>query len=217
MDQPERTTGIVLRTRLLTESSLIAHWLTADAGRVATVARGARRPKSTFRGKIDLFHEADFTFRRSRRSELHTLCELNLGATFGGLRTDWRRLTQACYGVALIEQTTETDTPLPGTWALFRAFLGEAEVAPWSPSTVLALELRHLADLGQLPDFERESLPARARELAEHLLHAGWGVPVGAGLDPGLIPLSRFLRGFLAFHLGRLPRGRGEALGERGF
>ena len=38
-----RTTGLVLRTRPLTETSLIVQWLTRDFGRVATVAKGARR------------------------------------------------------------------------------------------------------------------------------------------------------------------------------
>ena len=61
----ERTTGVVLRTRPLTETSLIVQWLTPDLGRVATVAKGARRPKSPFRGQIDLFYRAEFSFMRS--------------------------------------------------------------------------------------------------------------------------------------------------------
>src|SRR5207302_4043038 len=74
----ESATGLILRTRPLTETSLIIHWLTPDLGRIATVAKGARRPKSPFRGKLDLFYLADFSFSRSRRSELHNLREVNL-------------------------------------------------------------------------------------------------------------------------------------------
>ena len=88
MTTEERTTGVILRTRLLTETSVIVHWLTVDAGRLATVARGARRPKSAFRGKLDLFHEADLVYRRSSRSELHTLGEVVLRETFPALRGD---------------------------------------------------------------------------------------------------------------------------------
>ena len=44
----ESATGMILRTRPLTETSLIVHWLTPDFGRIATVAKGARRPKSPF-------------------------------------------------------------------------------------------------------------------------------------------------------------------------
>ena len=74
----ESTHGIILRTRPLTETSLIVHWLTAESGRVATVAKGARRPKSPFAGKLDLFYVADFSFSRSRSSQLHTLREVKL-------------------------------------------------------------------------------------------------------------------------------------------
>ena len=70
-DMIETATGIILRTRPLTETSLIVHWLTPDFGRLATVAKGARRPKSPFAGQLDLFYAADFSFSRSRSSDLH--------------------------------------------------------------------------------------------------------------------------------------------------
>src|SRR3954468_17723898 len=103
----ERSTGIILRTRPLTETSLIVHWLTPDVGRIATVAQGARRPKSPFRGKLDLFYEADFSFARSRKSELHNLREVVLSDTHGALRENLGWLQQASYFTALVEQTTE--------------------------------------------------------------------------------------------------------------
>ena len=40
----ESASGIILRTRPLTETSLIVHWLTAEAGRVATVAKARGGP-----------------------------------------------------------------------------------------------------------------------------------------------------------------------------
>ena len=74
----QSATGMILRTRPLTETSLILHWLTPDFGRIATVAKGARRPKSPFLGKLDVFYLADFSFSRSRRSDLHALREVSL-------------------------------------------------------------------------------------------------------------------------------------------
>ena len=114
----EKSPGLILRTRLLTETSLIVHWLTPDLGRIATVAKGARRPKSPFRGKLDLFHVADLSFARSRRSELHTLREVAIRETYPALRQDLQLLRQAAYAAQLIEQTTETETPLPGMFQL---------------------------------------------------------------------------------------------------
>src|SRR5206468_11240639 len=88
-------TGLILRTRPLTETSLIVHWLTPNFGRLATVAKGARRPKSPFRGQLDLFYLADFSFYRSRRSDLHILREVSLRDTNAALRQDLDRLQQA--------------------------------------------------------------------------------------------------------------------------
>ncbi len=209
----EAATGVILRTRPLTETSLIVQWLTEGAGRISTVAKGARGPKSPFRGKLDLFHVADLTFRRSRRSDLHTLAEVGLRETHPGLRADWRRLTRAAYGVALIEQSTETDTPIPETYLLFLGYLGHVHgpgAVPWS---VLALELKHLAEMGMAPDLDRAALPRESRSLAEALLEADWeGVGRLEARPSAIAPLARFLQGFLVFHLGRLPRGRSEAL-----
>ena len=61
----QSATGIILRTRPLTETSVIVNWLTPDFGRISTVAKGARRPKSQFAGKLDLFYLADFSFVRA--------------------------------------------------------------------------------------------------------------------------------------------------------
>src|SRR4051795_11436510 len=82
----ENATGIILRTRLLSDTSLIVQWLTPNLGRISTVAKGARRPQSPFRGKLDLFYLADFNFARSRRSELHTLREVSIRDTRKAIR-----------------------------------------------------------------------------------------------------------------------------------
>src|SRR5258706_14789866 len=104
----ESATGLVLRIRPLTETSLIVHWLTPTLGRLATVAKGARRPKSPFRGRLDLFYLADFSFSRSRSSELHNLREVAIREAHSFLRQDIAYLRQAAYCVNLIEQATET-------------------------------------------------------------------------------------------------------------
>ncbi len=212
----ERAYGVILRVRLLTETSLVVHWLTAEHGRIATVARGARRPKSPLRGKLDLFHAGELTFRRSRHSDLHQLGEVVLGETHPMLRRDWRRLTQASYGVAVLETATESDTPVPELWPVFTGFLNCVNAREPTSEPVLALELKVLEVLGQFPDLERESMAPAARQRAAWLASADWEEIGGAAGDsanaPVAAPLARFLHGFLIYHLGRLPKGRAEAL-----
>src|SRR5512137_1196935 len=140
----ERTEGVILRTRPLTETSLIVQWLTPSLGRLATVAKGARRAKSPFRGKLDLFYLADFSFSRSRRSELHTLREVGLRETNSGLREDLGLLQQACYCAALMEQATEMETPLASEFELVMGLLRQLLAQPPQATTIFAFELKLL-------------------------------------------------------------------------
>jgi DNA repair protein RecO (recombination protein O) len=209
----ERAQGIILRTRLLTETSLIAHWLTAEHGRVATVAKGARRPKSPFRGKLDLFYSADFSYARSRRSELHTLKEVSLLDTHPKLREEIGYVQQASYAAALLEQTTETDTPLPSLFELFSGFIAHLPTEPPQPKNVFALELKLLDDLGLKPDPAEASLSPGARQVVERLAEDDWPVIRTLRLTPVQeVELRQHLHGFLIYHLGKFPNSRPAAL-----
>ncbi len=210
----ERATGIILRTRPLTETSLIVQWLTAEHGRIATVAKGARRPKSPFRGKLDLFFTGDFSFVRSRRSELHNLREVSLLETHASLRKDFHKLEQAAYAAALIEQTTETDTPLPELHALLLELLKHlSEHAP-AAETIIAFELKVLYTLGLQPDTDETTRTEGSRLLLKKLAEEDWSwIALVKASDAQLREMTQFLHGFLIYHLERLPKGRAAALG----
>jgi DNA repair protein RecO (recombination protein O) len=205
----ETASGLILRTRPLTETSLIVHWLTPQPGRLATVAKGARRPQSPFRGKLDLFYEADFTFVRSRRSDLHTLREVGLRDTHAAIRQDLAYLQQASYGAALIEQSTETDTPLPAIFELMQGFLHVLPRQSPQPHLVLALEIKLLHELGLEPDLSDRRLTPGSTELLKAFSASDWEPilrikPTAAQLTE----LRQFLHGFLIYHLGKLPANR---------
>ena len=163
----ENAAGLVLRTRPLTETSLIVHWLTPNLGRVATVAKGARRPKSPFRGKLDLFYLADFSFSRSRRSELHTLREVSLRETHSRLREDLGLLQQASYCAALVEQATETETPLQHVFDLMIGLLAHLTAQPLPATTIFSFELKLLTELGLKPDLDKSQLNPGTKQLVQ--------------------------------------------------
>lgn len=211
----EAAQGIILRTRPLTETSLIVHWLTPELGRLATVAKGARRPRSPFAGKLDLFYTADFSFSRSRHSELHLLREVSLRATRGAIREDLARLQQAGYAAGLIEQATETETPLPEIFELARSFLDHLCSSAPQPQNVFALELKLLRELGLAPELTEARLTAGARKVIAALGEGDWNASARLRLTGSQTSeVRQFLQGFLAFHLGRLPRGRAAAVAE---
>lgn len=209
----ETATGLVLRTRALTETSLIVQWLTPTLGRLSTVAKGAYRPKSPFRGKLDLFYLADFSFSRSQRSNLHTLSEVSLVGTHSALRQELWAFQQASYGAALIEQTTEAETPLPEIYELMRGFLqGLTERAP-QPRMVLAFELKLLGALGLEPDLDISPLSSGAKGIAQTLVAGDWkAISLLEATPAQAAELRRFLSGFLVFHLGKVPQNRASAL-----
>src|SRR5262249_16275654 len=154
----ETATGLVLRTRPLTETSLIVQWLTKDHGRLATVAKGARRAQSPFRGKLDLFYLADFSFTRSRRSELHNLPEVALRDPHRPLRENLSCLEQISYCATLVEQVTETDTPLGGIFELLNGLLNHVPAHTLQARTIFSFELKLLDELGLGPDLSSVNL-----------------------------------------------------------
>ena len=119
----QTTTAILLRKRKFSDTSLIVSWCTESLGCIQTVAKGARRVKSPFAGKLDLFFETEIQIAPARKSTLHTLTEVTLRRTFSGIRQSYLRIQTAAYFVELIELCTERDHDEPELFALLhRAF-----------------------------------------------------------------------------------------------
>lgn len=209
----DSASGIILRTLPLTDTSLIIHWLTPNFGRIATVAKGARRPKSPFAGKLDLFYEADFSFSRSRSSDLHTLREVSLRKTNGAIREDILKLQQAAYAAAFTVQTTEAETPLSNIFEVVQEFLEALCAHATTMQTIFAFELKMLRELGLEPDWEDTKLAEGTKKIAKVLGERRFSDIFGLKLaDSQTSELRQFLHGFIIYHLGKVPRGRAQAL-----
>ncbi len=141
----ESSHAILLRKTKLSETSLIVTWLTDAHGVVKTVAKGARRPKSTFAGRLDLFYEAEIQFVPSTRSELHQLREVVLRDTHDPIRLSYPRLELASYFVELLELTSVPDQPIPEIANLLRRALGWLDSHEPNRRALLHFE-RELAD-----------------------------------------------------------------------
>jgi DNA repair protein RecO (recombination protein O) len=142
----ETTAAILLRRTKLTETSLIVTWFTEAHGKIKTVAKGARQPKSRFAGVLDLFFDCEIHFARSQKSELHQLREVVLRNPHEGLRKDYGRVALGAYFVELIELVTEPDHPAPELHDLLMRAFGHLNE---NPATLRAL--RHFeAELTRL-------------------------------------------------------------------
>ena len=154
--EPERAEGIVLRLQPVTESSLILTWFTREAGKLKTMAKGARRPKSHFRGKLDLFYRDEILFLRSRRSDLHLLHDCFVENAHARLRDSVATLTSAAYACELVEAATEPEDANAAVFDLLADTLGRLEKQPRAV-LLLWFEVQLLTATGWRPVWKAET------------------------------------------------------------
>ena len=149
---------------------MIVTWFTQSLGKLKTVAKGARRPKSPFAGRLDLFFAADITFALSRRSELHILREVSVRDPREGLRLQYERTLLAAYFVELVEMTTEFEHPAPEVYDLLRRALNYLDKAEPSRRAMMHFEGRLGRLLGVIGEHNADVQPSQAiLRLAGHL------------------------------------------------
>jgi DNA repair protein RecO (recombination protein O) len=73
-----KTQAFVLRKYDFTESSFIVHFFSRDFGAVSLVAKGAKRPKSEFRGNLEILNLLEIEFVRKEGSDLGALRRIEL-------------------------------------------------------------------------------------------------------------------------------------------
>ena len=158
----ETTDAILLRKIKLTESSLIITWFSESLGKMKTVAKGARRPRSPFAGRLDLFYAAEINFSRSRRSELHSLREVVVRDLREGLRLQYERTQMAAYFVELVELTTEFEHPVPEIYDLLRRALDHLNQHEPTRRAMMHFEREMSRLLGVTGENNAETDPAQA-------------------------------------------------------
>ncbi len=140
--------------------------------------------------------------------------ELSLRETHIGLRKDLGLLRQASYCAALLEQATETETPLDRAFGLMTGLLAHLMALPPTPVGIFSFELKLLTELGLKPDLDKSRLNPGTTQLVRTLTETDW--PIISRLRPTTAQaaeLDHFLHGFVVQHLGRIPKGRETALG----
>ncbi len=138
--------GIILRLTKLTDTSLIVTWCVEGVGLVKTVAKGARRPKSSFSGKLDLFFTAELYWVDSAKSELGTLRELVVTEYAEGIRKQYKNTMVAGYFASLTEsvmEAGEADDDVYGLLVRGYKYLSESTVE-WRAITHFEKELAAL-------------------------------------------------------------------------
>jgi DNA repair protein RecO (recombination protein O) len=93
-----REQGVVLRTWKLGEADRIVVFLTQGEGKVRAVAKGVRKTKSRFGGRLEPFSHVDLSLYRGRELDIVTQAEVI--TPFRALREDYDRVVA---GTAMLE------------------------------------------------------------------------------------------------------------------
>lgn len=126
-----RDEGVVLRTHKLGEADRIVVLLTRGRGKIRAVAKGVRKTKSRFGGRLEPPGHVSLLMYEGR--DLHTINQAETVDHYRSLREDLDRMTDAMALLEAVDQVAQDAEPNP---ALFRMLtgalraLGEAPVRP---------------------------------------------------------------------------------------
>jgi DNA repair protein RecO (recombination protein O) len=150
-----RTEGIVLQGWDLGEHDRIVALYTREHGRLAAVARGARRLRSRFSGALELFTWGDVVgFEREGRG-LVRLDHFDIRQPFRRLRDDLERLGQGARMIEAVARLTAERDAQPVCFALLLRGLRALDSGVAPTRVQLAFTLRLLDLLGHRPRLDR--------------------------------------------------------------
>ena len=143
----------VLHTYPYKETSLIVEAFAHRFGRVALLARGARRPRSALRGMLLSFHPLRLSWSAS--AELGTLVAAEWS---GGLRAmAGRALMCGFYLNELLLRLLPRDDPHEGLFDAYAEALRRLAAQEAAPAVLRSFEKRLLAELGYAPLLDQDA------------------------------------------------------------
>jgi DNA repair protein RecO (recombination protein O) len=117
-----RDEAIVLKTIKLGEADRIVTVFTRGHGKVRAVAKGIRKTKSRFGGRLEPFSRVDLMLYKGKGA-LDTITAADILSSFDELRADYARLTAGAVAVEVVEKITEERERSPSVYALLLAGL----------------------------------------------------------------------------------------------
>ncbi|MFN2506890.1 MAG: DNA repair protein RecO [Acidimicrobiales bacterium] len=111
-----REQGVVLRTMRLGEADRIVTLVTPGRGKVRAVAKGVRKTKSRFGGRLEPMNHVDLLLYEGR--ELDVISQAETLEQFRSVREDLDRLNKATSLLEAADQMTQEGQPAPRLYAM---------------------------------------------------------------------------------------------------
>ena len=184
-----KTEAVVLRSIRLGEADRVLHLYTEDRGRIGAVAKGVRRVKSRFGGRLEPLSRVKLVLHEGR-SDLCTVTAadtVHAHATLREHRASIERATEACDAVLRLFDAAEPNPPAYNLLCHELALLN-GDTALATKGQALAFRMKLLLAAGFVPELascascgEREHLGA---------FSAAAGGVVCPGCEAGSFPLG---------------------------
>jgi DNA repair protein RecO (recombination protein O) len=134
-----KTEAVVLRSIRYGEADRVLHLYSATRGRIGAIAKGSRRPRSRFGGRLEPFFRLDLVLHEGR-GELATVTSAHTVAAHPGLRSSGPALMAAargCDAVLRLLDSAEANPPAYNLLCRYLALLdgGEEAGGEGAPST----------------------------------------------------------------------------------
>src|SRR3954469_18187971 len=154
MPGPVKTQAVVLRSIRYGEADRIVHLYTPHRGRVGAIAKGVRRSRSRFGGRLEPFFRLDLILHEGR-GELLTVTSAETVDGYSHLRSDGRALDAAARACDAVSRLFETTEPHPEVFNLLcnELALLDAEPARGTRPNQLAFRLKLLLAAGLAPQL----------------------------------------------------------------
>jgi DNA repair protein RecO (recombination protein O) len=198
-----KTEAVVLRSIRYGEADRILHLYSKTRGRIGAIAKGARRPKSRFGGRMEPFFRLDLVLHEGR-GDLLTVTSVSTVDGYPRLRASGSALNagaRACDAVLRLLDSAEPNLPAYNLLCRYLALLDDpaAERAA-ALETALSFRLKLALAAGFAPELASCAQCGDADHLSG-FSGAAWGV-VCAACEAGAFPLSEEAHGFMVGAIG---------------
>ena len=197
-----KTEAVVLRTFRYGEADRILHLYTAERGRVGAIAKGVRRVKSRFGGRLEPLFRVNLVLHQGR-GELCTVTQAETVAAHGALRERRDSLERASQACDAVLRLLDSEEPNPPAYNLLcrELQLLDAEPAAATRAHALSFRLKLLLAAGFAPELAACATCGDREHVGGFSASAG-GV-VCPGCEAGSFPLGAEAHEFLVSALGR--------------
>ncbi|MCP3994182.1 MAG: DNA repair protein RecO [bacterium] len=207
--------GIVLRSFPFGEADKVVILLSPNNGKLRTVAKGIRKTKSRFGGRLETFSHVDLVLYEGRN--LDTITQVETIEAYRSLRFDLDRVVAAGTMVEIADAVAQENEGSIRLFLLLQRGLRALDAGPAHPDLISAYLLKAAETIGVAPALDRCAGCGRTDDLSRFSFPAG-GVLCERCRTPGAYALRAGLTAYLsqlaAADLSSLPEADQAFVGE---